>query len=910
MKKKNLVRYFRPVLNWILEHIYLIITIVVLIIVYLNKKYINLNNIWNDICTKLQNMESSEIATEVFTGVVITILTAFLTFVWKKVKSNLVISYYLKRSLYNKGHRLYENRKTPKSMKNIISYFVNLFYFHKKTVIKEQQEAIDDILSSMNNDLNNRNKIYWIVGNSYSGKTTTVLNLLWDLIAKEPYVSLFQKLDGNIVYFDLSRPEESTTRFEDEYMQGAFSHCLIILDNLQELSEKRCFSIVNKLIIEKNFFALLVLLRKPDDFIGENASMLKEIIKENGSCYQLKPLSTEIIEIRERRKYYEFCTLFFPRNIVDANNHIQVHLYTLYQKQDADFARMIPEIQAFLDISKIGACSIVPELFAVIVCSLFSGSFNLHFAASCDPHLTENQLRRTLNSLSKIGFLTLYPNSHDNFFFHEKLAKAYFKYTYPKRKAGYLAIFRHIAASNPVFENAIFKFLYQMPVQQYDQQKVLFEEIVNNSNFLNLYENMKFLFDVGVCTEKDYYKELGILCDRSGKLKEAKRLYEKYFIHTHSIDAFYKLVQVDHAMINSNLKDLIVLNNANDSYDCVLRDYWRIHIDMHAGHFEFKKIYELAQFTQKWADTIIANCPYDGLHLIRRLYFDVFRLYYLEGILNPQQLRFLTSEKSNLYLILCANLEEFEAYYYKFAIGMMLGMDVLFALEFKTNSFKYDDYQFLFKDQIYLERKDVYHSNVIAQKAVEAYQWAINYMCSIGDKTQIFVKYHMYNVKMFLIQDGDYSDCDDFYEEYRSFAESENVPEYMAYARLYRIKLIFIKLCSLWGIDPDYTCDETRNEWQAQLSEALEQAENEDAFLNNQYADLRLMIYRNLFEYICNLQIQPLNENLEKMIDIAEKNHYNREQIIFQYMKHQLDGYGLSFKDVKKIVTCYPIVPQ
>lgn len=912
MKIKNFVRYFRPILNWMLEHIYLIVISVTVIIITAmaiicwRVCHIDLSNIGVTLQTVFMKIEQSNIITELL----LLIIPAVFACMHVKLKHHPTTSRRLKRVLYNKSYRLYENSQTPKKLKNMIAYFVNLFYFHKKAVIKEQQAAVDGILSSMLTNSEENNRIYWIVGNSYSGKTTTALNLLVDLIAKERYNLLFQKLDGNIVYFDMGKPDGYTKRFIDAYSQGAFSKCLIILDNLHELPEKKCFLIVNKLVIEKNFFALIVLLRKPDDFIGTNASMLNDIINGIGGRYVLNPLSNSTIEASERREYNKFCTKFFPQDMLD-NNHIQIHLYTLYLKRDSDFSRMIPEIQAFLDFENTSACSIVSELLVVIVCCLFSGSCNLHFALNCDPHLTEKQLRQTLYALSKIGFLTLYPNSHEDFFFHEKLAKIYFKYTYFHRKDAYLSIFRHIGASKHIFENDIFKFLYKMPICPYEHQKQLFEEIANDTNFLNLYENMAFLFDAKVCVKSDYYKELGILCDRCGKLREAEDLYKKYFDHSHSVDAFYKLVQVNHAMINSPLKDLMIWDDRSDLYNDGLCDYWQIHIDMHAGQFEFRKILELAKRVQEQADTIIAEHPYDGLHFMRRLYFDVWRLYYLEGILNPNQIQSLVAERSSLYNILNANLDEFEAYYYKFAIGMMLGQDVLFALELELNTFEFDDYQYLFINKIGIDRKEEHHSDIIAQKSVEAYQKAINYMCSIGDKTQIFVKYHMYNVKMFLIKNGDYSECDDFYEEYRSFAERENVPEYKAYARLYKIKLTFIKLCSPVNIDPNYVRDEEWYEWKAKLSEVLDQAEKEDTFLNNQYANLRLMLYRNLFAFrFCNLSGQKLRKNLNKMSDIAEKNCYNREQIVLRYIKHQLDGTGLSSIDIRRIVTCYPIVPQ
>ena len=191
-----------------------------------------------------------------------------------------------------------------------------------------------------------------------------------------------------------------------------------------------------------------------------------------------------------------------------------------------------------------------------------------------------------------------------------------------------------------------------MLAQDVSKAKKIFGQVVTNSNFINLHDEMIFLFDQKICDISDYYKEMGILCDRCGKLHDARRFYSLYLDAEKNPDAFYKLVQIDHKVIDKYPDIKSAALNSSDIYINSLAKYWEIHINMHRGIFQFQTLFNLAICFEENVDYIINAYLYDGIHLLRRLYFDIFRLYYLEGIFKPELLKHFVSSNSKIYRFL------------------------------------------------------------------------------------------------------------------------------------------------------------------------------------------------------------------------------------------------------------------
>lgn len=911
MKKKHRVLFFKPALNWILGHCYTILLLVLIgvaliLFLFFKNRIVNFLNGHNIVLSTLQE--------NVLSGLIVFVVSLLIGGVGHFIRKNSKNARWIKRKTYNVCTYIYKNIHIPTVLKNFISNMVNLFYFHNRETIQAQQNVVNNILDSLSNTELPQKKVYWVKGNSYSGKTTTVLNLLIDLISKKEYNQLFQKLDGNIVYFDLSKSDISPENLIREYEVERFSNCLIILDNLHKLSGRVCLRILEKVVLHNHAFALIILLRYPEEFLSENDKIneLKTIIMENGTEYALTPLEPNDFTIRQEEQFMVFCQSFFPLEQVVENPAIAIHLYSLYCKKGLDSLNLLPEIQSFL-VRNNKICTIKSELQAIIACCLFTGSFNLKVLLKCLPQLSEIKCRKLLSELTKIGFITNYPNSLEDFYFHERIAKFYFKASIKESDNNdfYLELFRELSKTSASSNNSILNFLYCMMAQDITKAKKIFGYIVTNVNFMNLYTEMQFLFEQNVCDIKNYYKEIGILCDRCGKLQDARRFYSLYLDTEQNADAFYKLVQIDHKSINKYPEIKMSALNSTDLYIKCLSNYWEIHINMHHGIFEFQKLFDLACELQEKTETIIAEYPYDGLHLIRRLYFDLFRLYFLEGIFQPERLKLFVGSNSKIFRILKNKLEEFEAYYIKFAVGLMLGQDVLFSLAFEKKGLDLEKYHFLFENRLEIEHSKSFDYKAIATEAIRIYLKAIEMFEKIGDKTAIFVEYHMYNIKLLLIEDGNFSECERFYEDYMAFATKENILEYQAYAETYKLKMSLIQLSSpavieSYGIDQ---YDELKNtiRQKLELAQKYEELANPDS--GNQYALLRLNLYSALFSFfIKEISLQKFEKKIKNIKRMAQESKYNRELKIINYIEKY--NYKLSPENIRIIFSFYPIVPQ
>lgn len=912
MKKTHRVLFFKPILNWILGHCYVLLLLILIGITYILLPFFKDSIV---ILFGNRNIVLSSFQENLISGLIVTAVPPLVTGIFYLIRRNSKNAGRIKRKVYNICTYIYTNVHIPKVLKNFISSVVNLFYFHGRKTIQAQQYVVNDILNSLNSTARSQKRVYWVKGNSYSGKTTTILNLLIDLISKTEYNQLFHKLDGNIVYFDLGQSDVSIENLIKEYEVERFSDCLIIFDNLHKLSGKLCLNILEKVVLHNRAFGLIILLRYPEEFLSENdrVNALKAIIMRNGTEYALSPLKTSDFAILPEEQFIRFCQDFFPLEEVFASSEITIHLYSLYLKKDLDSFNLLPEIKSFLGQNDNMICTISSELQAIIACSLFTGSFNFKLLAQCLPQVTEIKCRKLMNELAKIGFITNYPNSVEDFYFHERIAKFYFKMSIKNiyYNNSYVDLCQQLSKIFTAGNNFILEFLYCMMARDIAKAKKIFEHIVINANFINLYAEMQFLFEQDICNITDYYKEIGILCDRCGKLQEARKYYSLYMDTERNTDAFYKLVQVDHKSINKypNIKSAAL--NSTNLYMKSLSSYWEIHVSMHHGIFEFQKLFDLACELQNNIETIIAAYPYDGLHLIRRLYFDLFRLYFLEGIFQPEKLKLFIGNNSKIFRILKSNLEEFEAYYIKFAVGLMLGQDILFALAFEKTGLDLEKYNFLFENRLEIEHAKTFDYEVIAKETIRIYLQAIEMFDKMGDKTAIFVKYHMYNIKLLLIHDENFSECERFYEDYMAFATRENILEYQAYAETFKLKMSLIQLSSPAIIESygNDQYDELKNTIQQKLELARKYEELANLDSGNQYAQLRLDLYSALFSFfIKRISLQKFEKKIKKIKKMAQDRKYNRELKIIKYIEKY--NYGLSPENIKDIFSFYPIVPQ
>ena len=115
MNKRNKVLFFKPLLNWLLGHCYIVFLVVltgIISFILIFEK--------NDVLTfitshnfKLSQLQENLLATFIASG-----LSTILTVILLIIKKNFKGSRQIKRKLYNACNCLYKNKNVPKIIKN------------------------------------------------------------------------------------------------------------------------------------------------------------------------------------------------------------------------------------------------------------------------------------------------------------------------------------------------------------------------------------------------------------------------------------------------------------------------------------------------------------------------------------------------------------------------------------------------------------------------------------------------------------------------------------------------------------------------------------------------------------------------------------------------------------------------
>ena len=175
MKKTHRVLFFKPILNWILGHCYVLLLLILIGITYILLPFFKDSIV---ILFGNRNIVLSSFQENLISGLIVTAVPPLVTGIFYLIRRNSKNAGRIKRKVYNICTYIYTNVHIPKVLKNFISSVVNLFYFHGRKTIQAQQYVVNDILNSLNSTARSQKRVYWVKGNSYSGKTTTILNLL------------------------------------------------------------------------------------------------------------------------------------------------------------------------------------------------------------------------------------------------------------------------------------------------------------------------------------------------------------------------------------------------------------------------------------------------------------------------------------------------------------------------------------------------------------------------------------------------------------------------------------------------------------------------------------------------------------------------------------------------------------
>jgi len=893
--KPNQIKYFNKILDLLLNHIFIFISILICIIIYIFYLFYKPNIIaYLGIINNLKSVYQ-----DIIVGIILMLISLLVDFMLSQPKRIKKIKTKLKVKVYNK--LFYLSQKNT----NFFNVFITRFYTYNRKIFPEQNKVSSQVIKYLESPKQRADKCFWIEGCSYSGKTASIMHVFRDLISNNDYESLFQKLDGKIYYFDIGRDDFELKKFMDWYNVGKFNNGVIIIDNMHKLSFDNFNNEILTMLNIKKYFGLVFLIRSPNDCISENIKIdrMNTIMDNYGRRIKLPPLRLDNNRFgNDLETVFSLTSQYSSKN----TNIILLHFASLYSYNT--YYDLTKQITRFLK-NEVNSTDFKTCFMLILIYSLFTGSFNYKFLIRLNSEINKNYLCTLISDLVNIGFLSTSPNEKEYYYLNEEVAKFYFKYGFKDKdlkritKNEFYKLYKYYYNKNRVLS-----FLYSIlgaPESQNSHE--LFNKIAININFKNLYLQMDYLLNIESNYFPQYYKELGILCDRIGNLKKARTFFMKLNLKE-DIEAYYRLLQIDHSfykekdnMYNTNKKHF-------DVYINVLSKYWDIHMKMHMGIFDFESLYDLSLFCSRYYEEILDHNYYDGLHLMRRIYFDCFRFYYLRGILNTNKLSYICDNSFNLKSILKTNLHEFECYYKKFAIGLQLGYDVLFNCRIRGILINEDEYNLFYNQYIDEHNYKSLHSwENICINAINILNQSLNEMEDIADKTAIFVKYHLMLIKLCL-EEKNYEEFNSFLLEYKNFAETENIIEYQIYAILFKIKLNLIQFFSIQNIasQNDYERNYLKEVIENNFVE-MENTLNTCTYLNS-YEYIRVKIYKILFTYFIKKDSKAMKKKLLEIKHEAKSKHYNRELVIIKFIEKR--NFSLSVDNIRTLIKFYPIVPQ
>ena len=898
MDKK--VRFFKKQFDYILSHSFWVLGVIIFGVLYYYRENIEI------IITKCFE-DISEINNDIIIGLAISAISGVVSFIISKFKLCKHVIPHIKSMLYIHLSNVYEKKQNGLSH-YIIPQIIKLFYSYERVVFTEQQTITSQILEILSKEIGSGKKIvFWIIGDTFSGKTSAVLNLLSDLITKKQYNDLFETIDGHIEYFDFGRDDSDIYLFEEKYNMGKYKDCFLIIDNVHKITQDKGIRAINNVVHNYNAVAMIILMRPPKDFImqKEMVDEFEKTIAEVGyPQYELKKIHSS--DYDKERGFWSFIKKYNLENY-SLNGMVLFHFVKMNQKSKGREKR-IEAIVGFLNSGEDNYMSLL--LRYIIVSSLFTGSFNIDFVVKeIRKEKRFYNTKKFLRELYDVGFLNSYPNSESSyFFFHEELAKFYFEKTYRYNINVYNSLLEKSYAYYNKKNINYFAFLYSFLINRNSSNEKLFETLVININYSSLLKEVKFLLSIKPELEEYCHKELGILYDRCGELHLASKEYAYYYSKSNGqdkVDAFFKRVQVDHSYYALNIEEAKSYVNETNIYSRMLAQYWIIHMNMHYGVFEIDKMNKLLDEMESASQKLLEMHPYDSLHLIRRCFFDAFRMYYIGGVSDYRKLNALRCQK--IQNLLKCELEEYQPYFNKFVYGHYLLYELLFRQGIFGETITRDEYDCIFGDAQDIKYDDLSKVCKIIDYALEVYQKAYEFLYKNGDKTYYFVKCRYMET---LAASGKYDEPYQFYKDFQAFAKREKVIYYQACAEIYLFKLEFIHLFPGECLNMVYPTH-IENEWdkiESHLINAKKYYREADPNPTNKYMEVVLELYEILFYFYKSKDKSSLKQSLKKLEKQCHANNYLRELRIINHitaMNYTIEPYIL-----KNIICYYPIVAQ
>lgn len=877
---------------------------------------------------------------DAFFSVLLSILIGnFFRNIWGKKK----ISAKLKSSIYyNLNKRYGLSRKW--FLQKAIPVLINIFLHKKPLNYYKQADYVAHLVECLGKSTGTLQEkhIIWLSGESYSGKTTIIFRFLKELTAKKN-VALFEEYEKQIYYYDLGTPSLDIGVLYQNVSNSRYVNSLLILDNIHklELSDLRNFVTILE-NYHNNIKFIICCARELDEFCysQEIYERLERFIEEFSVYIGITPIShtrdsVVIPQVKicdeialnvssSKDRFDIFCWKTIgkqsPNNLV-----LIVQCYNLYMSsQDKKICKFIYRVYDTLN-GQTTNMVLLKVLSFIIYGTLFSGGFEEKWFYEYTKQMDskKNRIRANMyyKQLQKSSFISIIcSGSANEIVFHEKLAKYYFECI--NDNADFIqtsdAVIRFLikkVIECGRFSNAWkYTLLLSEPADNYG----LFDKALLYANFQTMMEDLHYIIYVKRYNEKLFYRELGILSDRIGNMSISADYFQKIINREFNFYIYINLVQVDHSKYRDDLME--PLFDSDDPYLRIASAYWKAHIELHDGIFRFEDFYNLLAVWIEHKDYILQKHIYDGLHLMRRWYFDCFRVYYLSGTFCPEKLQDII--QADLFRDV-KGLPEYEAYRYKFQFAFFLHYDLLFQVAILDSvddeSIKRWD-ELILENSIYKKIKNAdigCKLDIIVDEARKYYQASSDGFKKIMDKSYRYSDLRICELRMakYNVNVSDIKKNELYLYDYIAHSKKIKIDEYVAYGYTYLLKTYLAGLyCTIIqdnnnangqiGDTVLYVSDEKIQECFTYIKKFHDSYRGDR---NNVYALYRLNIYEILYAYLRNnIAYENALGKLRGLRKKAKKKGYHREELLLESLIKK----KLQRDDILKVFKYYPLVMQ
>jgi phage antirepressor YoqD-like protein len=813
--------------------------------------------------------------------------------------------------------KLYTFLRYHKFLHSISNIFIPEFISYDISTLEKQTSAIN---KAKNEIVNSNHCVILIEGEAGKGKTS-VIYYLFDIIGKnteKDCITAFDKLYKNSIYIDCSLSERSIKDFISNYKSSHYLNRYIFIDKIENLSEQMALEFYQNIIspyinIKDNKLnaSLLVLITEINAQMNSNQNYLINQMKQSKLIYTFH-LDDKIIVNNTGNNYIDYLS----EEINNSDNDIiRLHYHNLMNAK-----KIPPYLNDMISCNrKQENNDIILVFIAIIAYSSYNALFNIkelleliqHYNNLHKVKTNRRKLKEIVNELNKVRFIHKFPLKKDFYSFGQILSKHYRKRINNNQVLSnmyneYMSVLyqKELKINNERNYVLLWLFLIsnskQQIINESNRDKIFYEALAQG-NFQYMLNELKFNIALNPEKENIFDREFGVLNEKVGNRIEAQT-YLNRFINDSNQNNDEKnqmklfIFEANHG--KNPDKEIVneIISTTSNMFIKFQAEYWIEHINIERGTFNYEKFESLVSkiiHNKQWQN------EFNFAHVLRRVYSDYARLYYLIGNINKEKIHNIEVSMKNSPL---SKLHaQYNTYYQLTIKAHYIHYDILFQLGI------FKEYKYSFYD-ITDNCGDL---QAIINMSNQMYNGIVDELKGINDKSWRVVLIRKQEVEL-MRADFIYSNIKEILIEFQKHSIRNDVDVHTAYVKCLLFKLEFINAF--------LKDDRIKDKPQKSCNEYLDAAYKIYEEYNNTYGLFRIDFLRLFLQFAMDIYNNSkannknyyLNSKMKQFISslkvLTDKHkNYKREQYIYQYLSELQNLNMITLIDVIKF---YPVVLQ